>query len=307
MTRKTTDIDIDNAIKNYVSGDSAKIAAARWNTGEQALSNLLKAKGLFRSKAERYKIQSDKFTANHPTRIAFSIEDVTAICTLYNAGVPEYSIAKQFSISRGTTSRILRENGITRRGCSDAGALRFARMSETERKAAIQAAQDSQRGVPKTNDFLVKRANGIERMKSSVSASEKVLFDFLLDRGVETIPQKAVGIYNLDLAVFPVGIEIFGGFWHASKPKHIERTRYILDQGWNMIFIWSHYTRSPIQPAAADYVVSWLDELRCHPSHVSQYRVVRGDGQELTRGSMNDDNITIVPKGFEGCGVGGHY
>ena len=303
MTRKKPNTNIDDAVKDYIAGDSCKVAARKWNTAEKTLSDYLKANGLFRNKTEIAKIKGVKISANSGNKLAMPESDIIA---LYKSGISEQAISKQFNVSRQVIKRILIANNIKRRGCSKAANNRWGGMTATERKAAISNAIEFNRGKKLSYNHLCKVAKGVEMNQSNMSASEKFLFDLLLERGIETIPQKAVGKYNIDLAIFPLGIEIFGGFWHASKPNHIERTRYLLDNGWNMLFIWTHATRSPLCQAVAEYVVTYLDELRSNPSPIRQYRVIRGDGKFLTRGSSNDDSITLVVNGFEGGHVIGN-
>lgn len=296
MTRKTSNININNAVKDYIAGDSCKVAAIRWNTSEKSLSNYLKANGLFRSKSEIAKIKGVKISANSGNKITMPESDIIA---LYESGVAEWTIAKQFNVSRQVIKRILVNNNITRRTQSEANRLFQDSRTPTEKHAAIANAQEWTRGKKLPYEHLCNSAKSIERSKANVSPSEKFLFDLLLDRGVVTIPQKAVGKYNIDLAVFPVAIEIFGGGWHASKPKHIERTRYLLNNGWNVVFVWANIIRNPLSAGVADYIVTFLDELSSNPSSISQYRVLRGDGKELSRGSMNDDNISVVVRGYQ--------
>lgn len=296
MTRKKPNTNIDDAVKDYIAGDSCKVAARRWNTAEKTLSNYLKTNGLFRSKAEIAKIKGVKISANSGNKLVMPESDIIG---LYESGISEQAISKQFNVSRQVIKRVLIANNIKRRGCSESANNRWTNMTVTERKAAIANAQEWTRGKKLSFEHLCKVAKGVERNQSNVSASEKFLFSLLLERGIKTIPQKAVGKYNIDLAIFPLGIEVLGGFWHASKSKHIERTRYLFDNGWNMLFIWNHAIRSPITHGVAEYIVSYLDELSRNPTSICQYRVVRGDGQELSRGSSNDDSISIVANGFE--------
>lgn len=296
MTRKTSNTNINNAVKDYLSGDSCKVAATRWNTSQKTLSNYLKANGLFRSKSEIAKIKSVKLSANVWNKIAMPEAEIIA---LYESGVAEWTIAKQFNVSRQVIKRILVNNNITRRTQSEANMLFQSKRTIAEKKASIANAQEWTRGKKLPYEHLCNSAKGIERSKANVSTSEKFLFDLLLDRGIVTIPQKAVGKYNIDLAVFPVAIEVFGGGWHASKPNHIERTRYLLNNGWNVVFVWANVVRNPLSNGVADYIITFLDELSSNPSSISQYRVLRGDGKELSRGSMNDDNISIVVRGYQ--------
>lgn len=300
MTPKASSQNIDNAIKSYLSGDSIERAATRWHTSQKSLSNILKAKGLIRNESERAAIKSKKLSINSPNKIVFSITDEIAICALFNSGKTENAISKQFNISRQVIRKVLLRHNIAPRTMSAANKLRYIDMSQDEKNAVIKNAQDSVRGKFQAVEHLLNRAKGVERTKPNVSIAEKILSDFLLERGVETIPQKAINKYNVDLAAFPVAIEVLSGFWHASKIKHVERARDIFSAGWDMIFVWTSKTRSPITPAVADYIIAFLNERRRNPSAPREYRVIRGDGKFLAGGRADDNNFSIMPKGFEG-------
>src|SRR5690606_34733996 len=108
-------------------------------------------------------------------------------------------------------------------------------------------------------------------------------------------PQKAIGKYNVDFAVAPVAMEVLGGGWHLAKRHHAVRTPQILDAGWHLVFIWDHEGRSALTAGAADYVVTFLKQVRRNPPAVGQYRVISGDGQLLSTGSRDDDEFPLVP------------
>ena len=78
------------------------------------------------------------------------------------------------------------------------------------------------------------------------SDSERVLDEMLQAFGHHPVPQKAIGPYNVDLAVGSVAVEVLGGEWHGYKPRHRERTEQILDAGWSMVFVWD----TPTYPLA---------------------------------------------------------
>jgi very-short-patch-repair endonuclease len=175
-------------------------------------------------------------------------------------------------------------------------------MSKREKQASIANAQEWTRGKKLSIEHLRNHAKGREQRASGASHAEIALSQMLLRHGVKCIPQLAIDKYNVDLATDRLAIEVLGGLWHSSKPNHIKRLRYILNQGWNVVYIWAIKNRSPLSEIAADYIVAFLNELRGDPSLRGQYRVLRGDGQELARGCAQDDNIAIVVKGYEGGG-----
>jgi len=301
MTAKCSDINFNNAIKDYLTGDSAEVCATRWHTTEQRLSNALKAQGLFRGSAERRAIKGRKISINSGNKIALPSSDIVG---RYIAGQSELELASSFGVSRSVIARILRESNILRHSSSEANTFRFQRMTSEQRKEIIKNAHNAIRGKPASHERMCKAAITREISGFTRSETEIMLSNWLSQRGIVTIPQKAVDKYNIDLAIDSIlGIEILGGSWHQSKPKHIERTRYILNAGWNMLFIWV-YNRSQFQPTiVTNYIITYLDKLSRNPSTACQYRVIRGDGKEFVRGSVNDDNISIVPKGFKGGNI----
>lgn len=297
MTRKCSDTNFGNAVKDYLAGDSAVVSATRWHTSEQRLSNHLKAQGMFRNSTERREIKGRKISANSWNKITLPTVD---IATAYTHGVSELALSFKYSVSRNVITRVLEEMGIERHTASEANSLRFERMTQEERNALVYKAQDAIRGKPAKIERLCKMAIARERIGFSISRAEIILADWLTAKGLNIVPQKAVYKYNIDIGIEGIlGIEVFGGFWHASKPRHIERTRYLLNTGWNMLFIWNT-DRSGFNISITDYIITFLDECRSNPAAPRQYRVLRGDGNLLSRGSIDDDNISVIAKGFKG-------
>ena len=300
MTRKASDTDIDNAIKAYLGGDNGLVAARKFNTSQQTLSKILKAKGLLRTRSESWAIQARKLSATRLASNPISGE----LAAMYEAGLSENEIAKYFRVSRSAIKTRLEAAGVERRSIGEAARWRISKYTQDEKNEMMISAQEYCRGRKLPLDLQIKIAKSREK-SAMCSDSERILTSWLRDYGVKCIPQRAIGIYNTDIAIHPVAVEVLGGYWHSSKPTHAERTRYILNQGWHMVFVWAHHYRSPISPAVADYIVTFLNEVGTNPSSVRQYRVIRGDGKELARRSANDDSISIVAPGYEGgrCGA----
>lgn len=296
MPAKASAGDIENAVKAYVSGESCDNAAARFNTSWLTLSTELKRRDLFRSKADRYAIARERGGATR--RKALGLPDAE-IAARYIAGESENALSKAYGVSRNAIRTRLESSGVTIRTMSEAAKLRYVGMTAEERGALMEKAQEATRGRKQTREHRSKIALTRQERGFGISETERVLTGWLRDRGLDVIPQRAIGPYNVDLAIHPVAVEILGGGWHASKPGHAKRARYILNRDWCIIYIWVNATRSPLLESVTDYIVAAVQELRRSPSPVRQYRMIRGDGQELARGESNVEDIAIVVPGYE--------
>jgi very-short-patch-repair endonuclease len=212
----------------------------------------------------------------------------------YVAGESCKKLAEEWGIDRSVLYRLFREKGVPTRGRFAAELVKWSRMSPEQRANQVRAAHYATRGIPKTNDFLVKRAKGVERALTNVAPIENVMSEWLRDAGLPVTQQKAIGIYNVDIAIdFPsIAVEIFGGGWHSSshhKARHFERCKYILNLGWDMIIIWVDARRYPLGRGAYDYLIKFVNFRRLGPTSLSEYRVILGDGHSAptTRRYLN--------------------
>jgi very-short-patch-repair endonuclease len=147
----------------------------------------------------------------------------------------------------------------------------------------------------------MRRSARREETLSHASSREHQFGAYLTGAGLAVTPQKAVGPYNIDFAVGAIAVEILGGGWHAYKPEHQKRTPYILNQGWHMLFVWD-LKKAPLCVEAAEYVVAFAKNASGNPSAIREYRVIRGDGQLMTRGSADDDQFPLVPPSIANFG-----
>lgn len=217
------------------------------------------------------------------------------IVTAYSAGASEYALARQYGVSRGPIARILREAGVERRTMSEAGLVRNEHLSPAERKQQTVAANRAARMRRAPQIQKARRALAIEGSGKADSYGEVELGRWLRERGEEVTHQRAVGVYNVDLAILPIAVEVLGGGWHSVKTSHSERTPYILDEGWHLVMVWDHEGRSALRPGAADYLVTFAQEVRRNPPATCQYRVVTGQGQVLAACGREDDEFPLVP------------
>lgn len=276
MTAKTDPARLDNAVALYLSGQTVMQVQSATGVSTSVLLRAIKARGI---------------PARGPRKVVPDAEVVAA----YLAGESEYALAQRYGVGRPVIERRLNEAGVARRSHSEAGLVRAAKMTAEERAAQAAAANEAARGMKQSLELLERRAITREQRGGYDSEGERHLAEWLMQRGLTVVPQKAIGKYNTDLAIHPIAVEVLGGGWHLEKGKHAVRTPEILNRGWHLVFVWDHEGDSALAEGAADYVVSYLDEVRRNPTSIGQYRVISGNGQPLAAGGLNDGEFALVP------------
>lgn len=208
-----------------------------------------------------------------------------ALCR-YQAGVPEQKLALELGVDRGYFRRRLLAAGIVPRGISEANRLRMARMSTNERLALTEQAHAAMRGRKPEPEWRIKQALGIEA-SCKATPGESLLAWWLLQHGVITTSQKAVGPYNIDLAIEKdaIAVELFGGGWHnygRHAARFEQRAKYLIDSGWTQLYIWIDGRRFPLTEQTAKHVVAFVQATRNNPSIRGRYWVIRANGEAHT-------------------------
>lgn len=213
------------------------------------------------------------------------------VVSAYLAGESQLSLATRYRTSRPVIRRILAEQGIQPRDRSEVTTLAMAALTDEQRTNMVKKAHAAVRGRDVSMEERILRSQKRERTQSHATDRERQFgrhIDF-----PDVIPQKAIGPYNVDFAVGSVAVEILGGTWHAYKAEHAQRTPYILDQGWNMLFIWDRQ-QAPLCIEAAEYVVAFAQESSRQPALHREYRVIRGDAKLVACGSAQDDQFPLI-------------
>lgn len=295
MPAKAPDINLENAIQAYLSGEAAQKIAPQFGVCGKRLTAVLRERGLLRTKEQRYALAGSK---NGATRhAALQLPDIE-ISARYLAGESEDALAKAFNVNRFAIATSLRVTNTRRRTAQESQAVRSAKVPLRERK---QVFKDHPEPYQKTWEERCQAAQFWEDkaargLYSRTSQGENLLYNLLLSKGGEVIPQQAVGPYNIDLGARPVAVEVWGGAFHFSC-DHTERFRYLADQGWHLIIVYADAKRSPITIGAADYIITFLEQARLDPTMPRKYRVIWGNGEVFTAGSLNDDDIArVVPR-----------
>lgn len=223
----------------------------------------------------------------------------------YLAGEPEQKLATECGVSRWTFRQRLLEAGIAPRNVSQSMYIRWQNATPSQRAAMVAPAHDAVRGLRRTVDDLTKRALGKEARIGNAPVVETTLLRLLLDNGLAVTHQKAIGPYNVDIAINtpPIAVELFGGGWHAygrHKARHIKRCEYLLDHGWAIVVIWLDARRYPFGIGCVDYILSFTQSLRHDKALGRQYRVILGNGDVAPIGKSYLNTASIVER--LGCG-----
>lgn len=225
------------------------------------------------------------FNPDHPVN--------AEIIRRYESGESSDMIAPDFGAHGSTIRGRLRRWGKTRNR-SDAKRLHMQRIGPDGRQAITASAHDAVRGMTRTDADLSARAMSKENT-GQLTVDEARLFGYLHQFG-DITPQKAVGPYNVDLAVDgAVAVELFGGRWHYSGyhgAKFGERVGYLFDHGWALYIVWNTHPKT-LSAEIADDFGAWFDRLRGLESVAGEYRVVWGDGDLCTAGRHDLHQLTI--------------
>ena len=149
----------------------------------------------------------------------------------------------------------------------------------------VAPAHDAIRGKTLSHDVKIRQAIGKQNAVVNSPVIETTIDKMLTDRGFSTTIQKAIDIYNVDIAIDspPIAVEVFGGGWHAygsHKARFHKRIKHLLDNGWSVVIIWLDARRYPFSIGCIDYIDAFAKSLRLNPSTRGQYRVILGNGKD---------------------------
>lgn len=284
MPRKINNINIDHIINEYHTGKSIIQIAEEINIPASSLYNRVKRGGFTPIKGRK------------KTRGRVDLP-VNEIIEIYESGESIKKIAKKFNTSRTVVKHRLKEAGVALRTRSEQEKIKWDRMTPEQRESQVAAAHKATKGRTVPYEAKVKRAKTVQRKMLNVSDYEYQVAKMLRKSGMNPIHQKPIGIYNCDLVIGSVAVEIFGGHFHWYG-SHLARTekrfRYIMDCGYDILVI--HVTeRYPIHPNITNYVANMLDFSSRNPSRTRKYRVVQGACELVAEGSADDNHISIIP------------
>ena len=277
MSVKSSLFNADYIIKEYLSGIGIMKLCKKYKASFYTVNDILLKRGIKRERPIN--------TVDHET-----------VITLHNQGIGVSGIAKRLGVSPGTIKLVLLRNNIKPRNRHEQQLVRMQNTTPEDRKKLTQKAHEAKRGKPNSLEAKEKHALTIFKKGTyNTSKYETFLYNLLVARGLSPLRQFPVSIYNCDLALPPVMVEIFGGHWHWSG-SHLaiieERVRCILNAGYHLL-IFPVNNISPFTESIADYIISFFDFAQRNPAATREYRVIWRSGEVITSGCIDDDNISI--------------
>jgi len=230
-------------------------------------------------------------------RVSINLDD---LARRYHAGESVLAMARAFNVSRQVITRRLNELNLPIRSASEANWLRAKRATPEQRRATALAANAARR--QKSIDFSPRQALRDSAMVSTAKThsrrtgkGESELANFLIARGLTVERQLPVYGYNLDIATWPVAVEVWWGEGYPLRHGHqARRTVELADLGWWVIYVW--LSRKLPTETGANAVVTFYELAGRNPLPVNpQYRVVRGDGELVTSGQADRHHLALVP------------
>lgn len=207
----------------------------------------------------------------------------------YRAGTSMKQLADGAGISRPKLVREFRARGEPLRGRSAAESLKWQTLRQ-DRAAVVRQtrrAWEAVRGRIVPFEELCRRARTREERQIHRFLYEREVEAELVTRGVRCTPQKAVGPYNLDLALDEprIAVEIIGcqmvSKRRAAYPKRLE---YICNAGWLLVLV----VIKGANRLGADYariakqIIVYAELSSRNPALRGKYGVIGRNGEPMT-------------------------
>lgn len=230
--------------------------------------------------------------------IVFTDTDISNMIELYESGIGLTELGGKFHCAKSVIKTRLKHNGIHIRTRSEATQMIWKTRWNTplEKEKMLSGAWNASRGRIDTIDTKIMRANTREQNLIGCGGFEEDVANLFENIGFEVVRQKAVHIYNIDIAIpaHRIAVEVFGGNWHslhnAKERQHVE---YLLDNNW-FVFIIRISKGVFDKRGITDQFRSLLDRFGGYEALSGKYGVVRGNGKPSAKLCDNVDDWTRV-------------
>jgi very-short-patch-repair endonuclease len=224
----------------------------------------------------------------------------------YQAGKSVPDLAAATGLTMWQIYGFFKTAGIKRRSASQAKQLLWEGLSEGERRmrmtASLEEAWAARRGqrIPLETKIRAARTR-FERLQH-VGEGEESLANALKDAGLKVAQQFPIGPYNVDIAIrsarIAVEIERPKSPTHGSSLIAAERTKYLLDEGWTVLYAFLNSIRAGATldvPHAAKDIISIAESLSRNETARGQYGVI-GSDREASPGFRSQlKNLPRIP------------
>lgn len=317
MPVKTCPNALNNAIEMYLSGSTVKQCSEVTCISEAVLYKRFSDLGITSQKINAQRTERDKrcnhaaylinkgFTTKEAVTTAGTTKDVfrrfckkngialpskheisvakidtSQILPLFSCGVGVAGIAKRLGTSPSVISKYLTKQGLKPRNRSDQQAARMKNSTPHQIAQMTSKAHEASRNRIVTKEERIKAAITREGNVDSRSKYDAAVFEIVSKKYPNAIPSKAIDVYNADIAVGSVTVEVFGGGWSISDrvrvSRYIKRCKQIGELGFHTIFF---IVMKPSWLSDTSELISVIDIASRNPTSPSQYWMVWGNHQ----------------------------
>lgn len=237
--------------------------------------------------------------AKNRRHAVFTAEQESLIVSAHNSGIGLGGMTEKlgFNCPIKATTKVLEKNGLKPRNRGEQQQARMDNSSPEQIAKLVNAANKAARGTVRRFESKAARAKTMEGFFNKRSKYEPLVFNALIDHFPSAIPSKAVDVYNLDIGIGNVAVEVFGGSWSVSDrcriAKYIQRTKKLGELGINTVFVIFAHKRDIID---TEKLVESINILSGNPPSSSQYRVIWGNSYGASGLCADiDDSAFICP------------
>lgn len=182
----------------------------------------------------------------HAARHVEARVDASALVKDYESGLAIKTCARKYGLANSVTERFLRARGVLRTKSEGMATMwenarsrpDYAAFARHHMSAAIKARSTT----PRTLAEMLKSASSMERNLRRRGHYEDVLAIAMRKRGTPVTQQKAIGRYNVDLAIeqarVHTAIEVqCSDHWRPHGTLSQERLSYLFARGWNLLVL----------------------------------------------------------------------
>jgi very-short-patch-repair endonuclease len=295
----TIPINADQLVDDYVAGIGLKALASKFSSSLDRIRSILLQRGVvLRTMSDSVKAGYSRMSkraaqaqdagrrkTRQKTLAKIEANAVRRIVARYRNGDPLLALAKTYGVCRRTIARLLTRHRVKLRSASEQERLKWASMTDEQRRRQVDAAHEAARGrkVPLRERRM--RAQTRFEKQTLIGPHERAFAKLLDAAGIKYRQQLPCGVYNLDFALtkYRVAVEIQMGSGNAlARANRGKRNKYILDQ-WHLFEVRKTGTcrGSPISPTVVEELIAFAKLTRLDQPSPGQHRVIRPDGCAL--------------------------
>jgi hypothetical protein len=209
-------LDEDYIIRKYADGFSADDIGGELGVCFSTILKILKTNGIpRRSTAESLRLRGTRERARL----------LPEVKRRFDAGESVKAIAEALDMTRGSLALHLNDLGIRKRNRSEAMYLRMAQTSPEERSRLSEKAHQAVRELSKEffHEAAKKQALSKHKTRSKVGFGEPEFLQWVRDRRISGSPQVAESVYNIDILLPTLAVEIHNNACHPHTHTYFRK------------------------------------------------------------------------------------